>query len=90
MKTKEQLKKEQDKLEILKAIFMNEDEDHLRNITFEQYLERIGKENLGKQVDEPEEVEKKLTKEQQKELSLFEEALSSGYLGSLDEWRKLK
>ena len=90
MKTKEQLKKEQDKLEIIKAIFMNEDEDHLRNITFEQYLERIGKENLGKQVEQDEEVEKKLTKAKQKELTLYEEAISSGYLGSLDEWRKLK
>lgn len=90
MKSEEQLKAEKRELEILEVVFKNEDEEHLREITFQQYLQKIGKQNLGKQEVE-EEVEKaELTRKQKEEFCQYEnEYLSSGGIKTFEEWKKI-
>jgi len=88
-KTNEQIEKEQRELKIIKVIFDEDEDGHLRDVNFEEYLLKIGKQDLGKQIKSQEEKNvavKKLTKEQIE----FEEYTSSGGTKTFKEFKEMK
>lgn len=89
-KSEKQLKEEKRELEIMEIVFDQDEHLGRSGANFEDWLLKLGKENLGKQIKEAKEVEKELTAGQKREIRLFEEAKSSGFKGSIQDWKKMK